>query len=76
MSDNLRKTTEQGDAKAQNNLVACYYLGKGIKKSKSKAIFWLRKACENFNDKVCKMLNQIKKRIKVKLKHREYCFSL
>ena len=60
VSDNLRKATEQRDAKVQNNLASCYYFGKGVEKSKSKAIYWLRKTCENFNDKACEKLNEIK----------------
>ena len=60
VSDNLRKSAEQGDAKAQNNLASCYYFGKGVEKSKCKAIYWLRKACENFNSKACEKLNKIK----------------
>lgn len=53
VSDNLRKATEQRDAKVQNNLASCYYFGKGVEKSKCKA-------CENFNSKACEKLNKIK----------------
>ncbi|RKW64206.1 MAG: sel1 repeat family protein, partial [Riemerella sp.] len=37
-----------------------YHNGNGVEQDKNKAIYWFRKACENFNDDACKNLNRIK----------------
>ena len=57
----LIQKANQGDAEAQSKLGGVYYLGEGVEQSYSKAVYWLRKACENFNDEACEYLNKIKK---------------
>ena len=57
----LIQKANQGDAEAQNNLGVAYYNGEGVDKSYSKTVYWLRKACENFNDEACEFINKIKK---------------
>lgn len=42
----LKKSAEQGDAKAQNALGACYYNGYGVEKDYQEAVKWYRKAAE------------------------------
>ena len=56
----LTTKAEQGDPQAQSNLGIAYENGDGVEQSKNKAIYWYRKACENFNDDACKNLNRRK----------------
>ena len=42
----LKKSAEQGDAKAQYNLGVCYYNGNGVEKDYQEAVKWWRKAAE------------------------------
>lgn len=42
----LKKSAEQGDAKAQYNLGVCYYNGNGVEKDYQEAVKWYRKAAE------------------------------
>ena len=44
MSDNLRKTTEQGDAKAQTKLGWMYLNGRGVPQDNLEALKWFQKA--------------------------------
>ena len=44
----------------QYALGLAYYNSKGIKQSKQKALYWLRKACNNQKDEACDLLNKIK----------------
>ena len=39
-----RKAAAQGHAKAQSNLVNCYFMGNGVEKDAKEAVAWLRKA--------------------------------
>ena len=43
----------QGDAYAQNNIGAMYYLGHGERQDYAKAAEWFEKACDNGNKKSC-----------------------
>ena len=49
-----------GDGKSQYYLAFCYYDGKGVQKSKTKALELFRKSCKNFYDEACNILNKIK----------------
>ena len=42
----LKKSAEQGEAKAQYNLGVCYYNGNGVEKDYQEAVKWYRKAAE------------------------------
>ena len=42
----LKKSAEQGDAKAQYNLGVCYYNGYGVEKDYQEAVKWYHKAAE------------------------------
>lgn len=56
----LKAKANNGDADAQLYLGYAYYNGKGVEQSYSQALYWLRKACNNQNDKACNLLNKIK----------------
>ncbi len=56
----LIQKANQGDVVAQYNLGVAYYNGEGVDKSKTKAVYWLRKACENRYKEACEALKQIK----------------
>ena len=45
----LRKSAEQGDAKAQYQLGLCYAKGEGVKADAEKAVYWYQKAAEQGN---------------------------
>ena len=51
-----RKAAEQGDADAQFNLGACYFLGNGVEKNDSEAVKWWRRAAEQGNAKAQEVL--------------------
>ena len=57
----LIQKAQQGDVQAQYDLGVAYDNGYGVKQSDSQAVYWLQRACENFNDKACEFLNKIKK---------------
>ena len=44
-----RKSAEQGNASAQNNLGEMYRYGRGVKESSSEALNWYRKSAEQGN---------------------------
>ena len=48
-----QKAADQGDAYAQNNIGAMYYLGHGERQDYAKAAEWFEKACDNGNKKSC-----------------------
>ena len=45
-----KKAAEQGYAKAQYNLGACYRDGKGVTKDEKEAVYWYRKAADQGNE--------------------------
>lgn len=47
--ETLRKSAEQGDAKAQISLASAYFKGQGVPKDDQQAAAWLRKAAEQGN---------------------------
>ena len=57
----LRKSAEQGNAKAQYSLGWCYANGKGVKKDHSKAAKWWRKAAEQGFAPAAEALKKLRK---------------
>ncbi|MDO4728260.1 MAG: SEL1-like repeat protein [Bacteroidota bacterium] len=55
------KNAEQGEANAQYLLGVAYWEGMCVEQSSTKAIHWLKKACEEgLLDDACDMLNSIR----------------
>jgi TPR repeat protein len=55
----FRKAADQGDAKAQLNLGACYFRGEGVKQDKAEAVKWYRKAAEQGYELAIKALKEL-----------------
>lgn len=55
-----RQAAEQGHAKAQNNLGACYYNGDGVTKDIHEAFKWFEMAANNGNEKAKESLEKVK----------------
>ena len=41
-----RKAADQGNAKAQSNLGVMYYIGEGVPKDDTQAVYWYKKAAD------------------------------
>ena len=52
----FRKAAEQGHARAQFELGACYSLGKGVSEDSAEALKWFRKAADQGHEYSCFML--------------------
>lgn len=55
----LKDYAEQGDADAQFNIGAYYYLGLGVKKNIKTAKKWIDKSCKNGFQKACEMSSKL-----------------
>ena len=58
-SPELVKKAEGGDAEAQSDLGACYYLGSGVTQDYREAVKWYRKSAEHGYADVNKILEEI-----------------
>jgi len=56
--NDIKKSAEQGDAKAQFNLGTMYYNGEGTLIDKKQAAYWIKKSYENGFEKAKKVWNE------------------
>ena len=53
-----KRAAEQDSVEAQYSLGICYYQGIGVERSKEKAMYWLKKSCENSFSEACEVLKK------------------